>query len=63
LVDGFGRGGGGVRGCAETSSDVVFAEARLNDSTTEVETMRHYGCTEDSAGLIETVVFEGQLCY
>jgi hypothetical protein len=46
-------------GCAETGSDVVFAEARMNDSTTEVETVRHYGCTEDSAGLIETVVSAG----
>jgi len=59
LVGGFGRGGRGVRGCAETSSDIVFAEARLNDSATEVETVRHYGCTKDSASLIETVVSEG----
>jgi hypothetical protein len=59
LVGGFGRAGGGVRGCAETSRDVVFAEARLNDSATKVETVRHYGCTEDSASLIETVVSEG----
>ena len=58
MVGGFGRGGGGVRGCAETGSDVVFAEARLNDSATEVEAVRHYGCTKDSAGLIETVVPE-----
>ena len=59
MVDGFARGGGRVRMYAKASSDVVFAEARLNDPASEVETVRHYGWTEDPAGLVDTSVSEG----
>lgn len=35
---------------------VVFFETRLDDAATEVKRMRHYGCTQYTAGLIEAEV-------